>query len=205
MEIFCGESPVGEAGCRIESGPFVESQERREQIDWRYGHCSLNADPSDFGPFEGLVSLWQSKRNGRLFPARADFGVAEFKPWLGRIAIVNLETDPFNVRFVLWGTQLAEWWGADYTNKSLGDLAAQPELFKEVEGQYFLEMKSGPFIGLIEGKLEQHYHRYRKLMGVDLPLGSDGTVEQVLLVHEEIAPDASLEELLPDSPAQYFY
>ena len=42
-------------------------------------------------------------------------------------------------------------------------------------------------------------------MGVDLPLGTDGTVEQVMLVHEEIDPDASLEKLLPDSPVQYFY
>ena len=183
----------------------MQPREAREQIDWRYGHCALDASPEAFGPFEDLVSLWQSKRRGRSFPARADFDVTEFKPWLGRIAIANLETDPFNVRFVLWGTQLAEWWGADYTNKSLGDLAKNPELFKEVEGQYFLDMKTDPFIGMIEGQLERHYERYRKLMGVDLPLGSDGTVEQVMLVHEEIDPDASLEELLPKSPVQYFY
>lgn len=177
----------------------------REQIDWRYGHCSLEADPEDFGPFRDLVKLWQSKRGDRLFPARSDFKVTDFRPWLGRIAIANLESDPFNVRFVLWGTELAIWWGADYTKKSLGDLAKRPELFKEVEGKYFFDMKSDPFIGLAEGQLEQHYNRYRKLMSVDLPLGSNGTVEQVLLVHEEIGREDSLEQLLPECPVQYYY
>ena len=173
-----------------------QSKDVHQHIDWRYGHCSLDANPEAFGPFQDLVSLWQSKRDGRLLPVRADFQVTDFRPWLGRIAIANLESDPFNVRFVLWGTELTTWWGADYTNKSLGDLAKQPELFKEIEGKYFLDMQRDPFIGLVEGQLEQHYQRYRKLMGVDLPLGKDGNVEQVLLVHHEINSTDSLEELL---------
>lgn len=184
---------------------MLPTEKVREQIDWRYGRCPLDANPEDFGPFRDLVLLWQSKRQGRLLPTRADFQVADFKPWLGRIAIANLETDPFNVRFVLWGSDLATWWDADYTNKCLGDLATRPELFKEIEGRYFLGMQKDPFIGLVEGQLEQQYQRYRKLMGVDLPLGTNGTAEKVLMVHQEIHHTESLEELLPENPVQHYY
>jgi len=184
---------------------MLRSKIKREELDWRYGQCSIDASAERFGPFRDLVLLWQSKRRGRAFPARADFDFTDFKPWLGRIAIANLETDPFNVRFVLWGTELTVWWGADYTNKSLGELAKQPELFKEIEGKYFLTMKRDPFIGLVDGRLEQHDQPYRKVIGVDLPLGTEGNVEKVLLVHEEIDPADSLEQVLPDNPVQHYY
>jgi len=184
---------------------MLQFKKRREETDWQYSRCSVDSRPEAFGPFQELVALWQSKRRGRLVPERADFDFTDFKPWLGRIAIADFETDPFNVRFVLWGTDLVTWWGADYTNKSLGELAKRPELLKEVEGQYFLDMKNEPFIGLVEGRLERDYDSYRKVMGVDLPMGRNGTPEKVMLVHEEIATGETLEELLPDSPAHYRY
>lgn len=179
--------------------------EQNEKYDWRYRQCPVDSRPEDFGPFSDLITLWQSKRQGRLLPERSDFSVFDFKPWLGRIAITKFESDPFNVRFVLWGTELTTWWGADYTNKSLGELASQPDLIKEAEGKYFLDMQKDPFIGLVEGELEQQYKRHRKLIGVDLPLGAGENTEQVILVHTEIGPDETLEELLPNRPVQFTY
>lgn len=177
----------------------------RKQINWEYGQCPLDSNPEDFGPFQGLVSLWQQRRTEASLPSRSDFDFLDFKDWWGKIAIVKFEHNPFNVRFVLWGTDLTEWWGADYTNKLLGELSVSPELWKSVEGKYFEEMITTPFIGLVQGELNQHKRPYRKVVGIDLPLGDSQNVTHVILAHKEVSEGHSFESLFPNRPIASYY
>jgi hypothetical protein len=172
-----------------------------ETVGWRYGMCPLETDADRFGPFRDLVALWQGRTGpDRPLPRRADFDMADFKGWLGRIFIAQVERDPFNLRFTLWGTQLVEWWRLDYTNKTLGSLSRDPAVWQSSEIQYFQRMDQAPFIGISSGKLSQHDRDHIKLMAVDLPL-SDGTgMSHVLSAHMEIAMNDEIESLLPGCP-----
>ena len=99
----------------------------REVIGWSYGACPLDADVASFGPFRGLVDLWSRRRlEGAALPLRAAIDITDVRPWLGRVAIARIERSPFQVRFVLWGTELTQWWGVDYTNKVVGELSQSP-------------------------------------------------------------------------------
>ncbi|WP_169568203.1 PAS domain-containing protein [Sneathiella limimaris] len=181
------------------------SDEERKLIKWEYGKCALDANPADFGPFQSIVSLWQSKRKGNELPLRRDFEFSDFRGLWGRVAIVNLERDPFNVRFTLWGTKLAEWWGVDYTGKLLGEKAINPEAWKTVEGRYFVEMSERPFIGLIQGHLDQYKRSHRRVVGVDLPLSDGKQVSQVFLIHMELPEGQCFEDLFPNAPIDQFF
>ncbi len=180
----------------------LSDRDARKIIKWEYGRCPLDSDPDDFGPFKQLVTLWQSKYREDHFPQRSDFDFLDFKGWHGKIAIVKFEKDPFNVRFVLWGTQLTEWWGVDYTNKLLGEESLSPGLWKSVEGRYFQDMVKSPFIGLVKGQLDQYRRSHRRVVGVDLPLSDGREITQVILVHQELQENESFESLLPNAPVQ---
>ena len=180
----------------------MSDRDARKIIKWEYGRCPLDSNPDNFGPFKQLVTLWQSKCQGGQLPQRSDFDFIDFKGWHGKIAIVKLEKDPFNVRFVLWGTQLTEWWGVDYTNKLLGEESLSPALWKSVEGRYFQDMVKSPFIGLVKGQLDQYKRSHRKIVGVDLPLSNGTEITQVILVHRELKETESFESLFPKTPIQ---
>ena len=175
-------------------------------INWQYARLSLSVDPACFGPFSDFVQIWSDKRgpNGEL-PARKDFDFIEFRAWLGKISIAKVERDPFMIRFVLWGTQLTEWWGVDYTNKILGSASITPEAWSLVEGKYFELMDQDPFIGVVSGYLDQHDRPYIKVLGIDLPLSDGNGLSHVISVHIEIDTSESAETYLSDcGPFEYF-
>ena len=182
------------------------SDNARKLINWRYGLCPIDSDPLSFGPFQQLVSMWRHKcEPGANLPRRSDFDLPDFRGWWGKVAIAKFEHNPFDVRFVLWGTQLTEWWGVDYTNKSLGSQSSNPELWKQVEGKYFEEMIANPFIGLVEGKLDQYGRQHINVLGVDLPLTDGQSISHVLMVHTKNDADEALETAIPGAPISRYF
>lgn len=167
---------------------------------WRYAMCPLETGPQHFGAFGELVETWRRRRGaGRLLPARRDFDIEDFTRWLGRIFIAQIERDPFDIRFTLWGTQLREWWRVDYTGKTLGELSDDPALW-QVERQYFQAMDREPFLGLASGLLTLHGREHIKVLGLDLPLSGGGGLSHVLSAHMQIGVNQTAESVLPDCP-----
>lgn len=169
--------------------------------NWNFWQCPVETPPSQFGPFADLVSLWQGRivQPGGL-PARADFDFMDFRGWFGRVAIARIARDPFEVRFSLWGTQLTDWWGTDYTGRKLGESANDPEAWLQTEGRYFQSMAAAPFIGVASGGLDQHDRSFIRVLGLDLPLGDASGLTHVLAVHMQIDQGATPETVLPDCP-----
>jgi len=178
----------------------------RRVINWRYGRLDLSTQAAAFGPFAEIVTLWRDRRGpGDGLPDRADFDFFDFRGWWGRIAIATIEKEPFDVRFVLWGTSLAEWWGVDYTNKRLGEHSVTPEAWEQVEQPYFENMVRDPFIGVVSGYLDQHGRPSLKVIGVDLPLGRGREVNQVLSAHMLVDKEVTIEGLFGAGEVAMFW
>lgn len=174
-------------------------------LDWRYGSCPLTTEAWRFGPFAGLVSNWRGRiAPGAQLPRRADLAFEDFAGWFGRIFIAKVERQPFNLRFTLWGTQLAHWWGIDYTNKTLGEESLDPELWKSSELRYFEVMDRAPFIGVASGFLSQHRRSHIKVLGLDLPCGDGAGLSHIVSAHLELAAEETAETMLPDCPMSPF-
>lgn len=170
-------------------------------LKWHYSACNPATDPALFGPFQSFMELWISRRPGTgALPSRSEFDFFDFQEWWGRISIAKVERNPLNVRFVLWGTRLTEWWGVDYTNREVGAQSTTPEVWKQVEWRYFERMCKSPFVGLAYGPLDQHGRETINVMGLDLPLVKDGLVRHVLSVHILIGPHDTPETIMPECP-----
>jgi len=168
--------------------------------DWSYGCCPLDACPQNLGPFAHLVETWQQRRlDGKGLPPRSAFEIDDFEAWLGRIFIAKVERDPIDIRFTLWGTTLADWWGVDYTGKTLGNQSENPESW-ETERRYFETMSKAPFIGIAGGLLTQHGRDHIRVLGLDLPMSDDGsnTLTRVLSAHIRIDLDDDFSTVAPD-------
>lgn len=175
-------------------------------VDWRYGLCTLETEPRRFGPFAGLVANWRRRiAPAARLPRRSALEFEDFAGWFGRIFIARVERQPFNLRFTLWGTQLVDWWGVDYTGKTLGQESLDPELWKEGELRYFEAMDSAPFVGLAWGYLSQHRRSHIKVLGLDLPCSDGERLDHVVSAHVEIAMEETAQTLLPDCPITPFF
>ena len=69
-----------------------------------------------------LHHYWLSRRNGRALPSRADINPADIRHLLPAIALVDIEADPFRVRYRLVGTRLVQDMGRDFTGYYLDEL-----------------------------------------------------------------------------------
>ncbi|QDO99228.1 PAS domain-containing protein [Ferrovibrio terrae] len=83
-------------------------------------HHAANAPAISNPRLQRLYELWDTKRGGSLVaPARSDFSIAEFKPWLGNLLILDNIGAREDIRFRLYGTNLAELFGFDLTYKTV--------------------------------------------------------------------------------------
>ena len=184
--------------------PALDEDAALDSLKWQFGSCSLETSPDKFGPFGELVSTWQQRRGDRALPSRGDFDLNDFRDWIGRIFIAKIERDPFDLRFVLWGTQLTDWWRVDYTNRTLGEKAIDPELWDMVELKYFGAMDRDPFIGIASGLLTQHRRSHVKVIGLDLPMSDGDGLTHVVSAHMRIDLKDSVQDILPDCPIEAF-
>ena len=130
-----------------------------------------------------IYRLWAGKRAGRRYPARSDFDVLEFAPWLGDIELVDVVRDSERIRYRyrLVGTRITEIDGADLTGKYADevfgdDLALITREYEEV-------MRTGePCLRhfTVQSKRRGFTTTYNKLV---LPLAADGEMIDMLLVY----------------------
>lgn len=69
-----------------------------------------------------LHEYWLSRRLGRVMPRRADIDPADITPLLPHVALVDIEREPFRVRYRVVGTKLVEYVGHDFTGLYLDEL-----------------------------------------------------------------------------------
>lgn len=69
-----------------------------------------------------LHDYWLSRRGGRAMPRRADIDPADIGHLLPQIALVDIEMEPFRVRYRVVGTKLVEYVGRDFTGLYLDEV-----------------------------------------------------------------------------------
>ncbi len=69
-----------------------------------------------------LYRDWNDRRQGREFPARADFTPYDLKYILGNLSLIDVGYDPLRFRYRLHATKLADRMGHEMTDKSVDDI-----------------------------------------------------------------------------------
>ncbi len=143
---------------------------------------------------DSLLRFWTGLCAARAWPARRDFQPEDLRPWLGHIALLDVQPGPrFHVR--LTGVVIAEFDGGDYTGRYLED-AVPPEIRAMVMAPYLAVLAEGRPVhchtpaGYADGS-------FRSLQRLLLPLSGDGQrIDMIMLGLYPLLTD----EPGPDSP-----
>ena len=73
-----------------------------------------------------LYDDWETRRHGRLFPARADFDPLELRYIIGNLSLLDVLRDPLRFRYRVHSTNMAQFLGFDLTGKEI-DAAPDPQ------------------------------------------------------------------------------
>jgi amino-acid N-acetyltransferase len=151
----------------------------------------------------GLARYWESKRAGRAMPTWSDIDPAEIKPLLPHLMVTRYERNPFRVRYVIVGTWVVQYGGADFTGRYLDELDFASEVDTDWEALHReAAMQAVPILGrfrfLSESGSERDYE------AAILPIG-DKTgrfVERGLCIEDfpggvAVTPDADAIALRP--------
>jgi hypothetical protein len=127
-----------------------------------------------------LLEDWESRRNGREFPGRADFTPADLKYILGNLSLIDVAYDPLRFSYRLHASILSQQIGKEMTKKSVDEMpsAGHAQLARE----HFTEV--------VQKRVPIAHRRDHVFIDVDaphdcealvLPLSSDGTVIDMLM------------------------
>jgi len=145
-----------------------------DDTSWSFRTYPIDAPSSAFGTFAPFIDLWRGKHTGEGgFPAWRDFELLDFKKWWGKLSLAELDGETGDVRFVLWGTLLTEWWGCDYTKKRLAVETILREPARSSQVAYYEALSSGTRIGFNWGSFENTGRGFMRVKLVDLPLSAD--------------------------------
>ncbi len=74
-----------------------------------------------------IYNYWDSKRHGHRMPSRADIDPVDIPNFLPNVILVDMEHDPFLLRYRLVGTDIVSKCGFDLTGKIVGDAYFGPD------------------------------------------------------------------------------
>jgi len=163
-------------------------------------HYALPSDtPAEaFGPMAGFVSIWRAKCPAPgAFPKWSDFDLRELEGWWGQMSLAEIHRDPLDMKWVLWGTSITNWWGLDYTNKYVSEQEHIAEVWDRQERRYIQSLLERRAVGFVTGSLAPQGHDYLFIRGVDLPLEKDGAITHFLSAYQlreeedDFTPDAA--------------
>jgi len=150
------------------------------------------ADQIESPRIRQLFEYWRSKcRDGRP-PRRADIDPTEIPQLMPNVLIVDIEQDPFRVRYRLVGTQIVEATGFEFTGRYLDDIVLPDDEGPFLESYRLASASKAPVLARMKWHLDDDtVGEYDVCF---LPLSDDGeTVNKVLAMecYENVQRDFS--------------
>lgn len=134
----------------------------------------------------GFYAYWDSKRNGRQMPARADLDPTEMKAWLANIILVDVQEQPRRLSYRLVGSNQVALRQRDVTGKAIEEAYFGASLAAVLENyRIVIEERSLVYDWSAVPASHDIPRRSETLL---LPLSSDGTRVDKVIVYMETEP-----------------
>lgn len=126
-------------------------------------------------------ALWDSKRRGGKLPARGDFSVDDLKPFMGRVALLDVVDGGRDFRFRLYGTHIVD----EYKNEMTGKLASEfrPDFREPVLRGYKTAYETRrPHADTVDIDAPDMHYVWDRIV---VPLAADGKTVDMLMVFSQ--------------------
>lgn len=128
-----------------------------------------------------LFQYWQSKRRGALLPRRADIDPTEIPQLMPYVLLVDVEQNPFRVRYRLVGTKVVEATGFEFTGRYLDEIVLPDDEGPYLESYQLCCTAGMPVLARIKWHLD--VDTTGEYDACFLPLSDDGSlVNRVLSI-----------------------
>lgn len=139
---------------------------------WTYVAHPLSAPASSLSPFEDAVSMWRSMAPDGELPRKRDFQALDFRKWFGWVIIYEVQRERFDLRFRLFGSELASKLRLDNTGKLFS------EAYAHVPGHtvtlnYFEHLWRNRMVGMSCGPMKWENMAFSTGLFLDLPVAND--------------------------------
>lgn len=96
----------------------------------------------------GAEAVWQRLGPTGGYPHRSAIDPVDFKPWLPYLSLIEIQAEPFRIRYRLVGTEAVRFAGQDYSGKWL-DETGWPEPYLSLNGALYhrLHTTQAPVFG----------------------------------------------------------
>ncbi len=135
----------------------------------------------------GLYRHWNDRRGPLALPARASFQPEGLAPFLGYIALVDVEDQPRRFRYRLIGTEIVKSYGIELTGQYT-DVIQPPIYLDMIERHYGQAVDRGEPVAhrmsFVEGPGKVH-----DLVRLTLPLSDDGRQVNMLMLTSLFGPE----------------
>jgi len=153
--------------------------------NWKYYRYNFDDPVTDFPHFESLWELWQTRRLDGKLPAWKDFDLIDFRGWYGFITVFDVLSDPFDLKYRLFGTEMVAMYKAEYTGKTIRENSFEIEDSEDLN--HFEGLYNERKVGASSGPIYWDNRQWRKLSFLDLPLSNDGsTITNFLTIMREV-------------------
>ena len=131
---------------------------------------------------------WDSKRRGRLMPARADLDPVEMRDWLPGVALVDVHRDveprPFRLTYRLLGTRITRVRGRDDTGRPVHEAFFGADLDAALENYRLVITERKSVYDWDRTPSQDGFAREAETLL--LPLSADGAAVDMVLVYQEV-------------------
>lgn len=127
------------------------------------------------------LELWREKANGRAMPARGDFSHEDLWPFMGDVALIDIERNPLRYRFRLIGTNVADMVKRDMTGRYLDEIYSGENFYNAVRSFTHILKHRCPVRGT--GNISHAEKSHLRVEVLDAPLSTNGAdIDMILKV-----------------------
>lgn len=132
----------------------------------------LSSPASSLSPFEDAVAMWRSKARDGELPRKRDFQALDFRKWFGWVIIYEVMRERFDMRFRLFGSDLASKLRLDNTGKLFSAAYAHVPGYS-ITLNYFEYLTRNRMMGMSCGAMNWENMAFSTGLFVDLPVADD--------------------------------
>lgn len=147
-----------------------------------YRVVRVDPDESPAEEHRWVLDYWREKKGSRIAPTWKDIQLSDFPPrvipWT---IVVDIDRDERSIRYRFWGTQLAEYYGRDYTGRSPLDIG--PDEYGRTVYDAYMDTVDNKRPNLDVREYMARNERIGVQAVLRLPISDDGTnVDKALAV-----------------------
>ena len=126
-----------------------------------------------------LLEMWNERSADGSLPTREEFQAEDLIMFGGRVVLIDLEAEPFRMRYRLIGTKITEMLGRDSTGRYLDEIYG-PEYYRR-QSEHFRRVATERLPLRTYGSMAHSEKPYIPAEAIDLPVGDDaGNVVMIL-------------------------